>query len=786
MLIDNVDSFTYNIADLLHRVLGQAPTVWHHDHHADDLSDFDAIVVGPGPGRPQRALDMGLSTLALRQREVPVLGICLGHQGLAHLAGDEVVELAEPMHGRVSEVLHDGTGLFEGVPSPFSVVRYHSLEVQPSDSSPLAVTARAADDGTVMALADLGARRWGLQFHPESVLSEHGDQLIANFLTLAGVTRAPDTAGGQPVAVGDVHQHARASRHDARPVQLASVVVGQISDTWALHHQLYAASLTAFWLDASAGGRQSVSSGRRASGGREPAAGPPAQALRCSVLGDASGPLSYVVSHRVGVGVGVGVGASVTTLSTGEHLEGPLLPNLATLRDRFAVSGDSAAYCLPRNTGQPIGTAGGAVPTAFRPGFVGYLGYELKAEFDGSAAHVSPFPDARLVFADRALVVDHEDGTVHAVYLWDTATRAEQEDWVARAQEALTQITSQQASVQPATVRPASEGAPARTLHARTAGQREGSMQLDGTADEMADGMADGLADGTADEMAEGMTDGDVEPDWRHTEAAYLDRIAQCQREIRAGESYEICLTNAATWPVPVDETALAAGMRTGSPVPFAAWLRGPGPTVISASPERFVSVTADGFVEARPIKGTRPRGDDAAVDAALAEELRSSVKDRAENLMIVDLLRNDLHRVCRSGSVHVPGIFEVESYATVHQLVSTVRGRLTDGMDCLDVIGTCFPGGSMTGAPKVRTMEILDRLEGGPRGVYSGALGWIGLDGAMDLSIVIRTVTLTDGVAEFGVGGAITALSDPDEEYAETRVKAAALTRALASAEIG
>ena len=797
LLIDNVDSFTFNIADLLHRVLGEAPTVWRHDHVADDLSGFDAIVVGPGPGRPQRAADMGLSDLALRQRQVPVLGVCLGHQGMAHLAGDAVVELGAPMHGRVSKVVHDGTGLFEDIPSPFSVVRYHSLEVRPAGSSPLVVTARAADDGVVMALADPVARRWGVQFHPESVLSEHGERLATNFLRMAGVRlpgrlpqggvghagsaadglAAGDTAGGassttESVAVGDVHRHTDSGTVGARAVRLASVVLGGAVDTWELHQRLYADSPTSFWLDASTGAQN------------RPSGAPPLPpSVRCSVLGDASGPLSYVLTHRVGEG---------TQLSTGERLDGLLLPNLARLRDRLVMRGAVE------------------VPTGFRPGFVGYLGYELKAELDGSLAHRSPFPDARLVLADRALVVDHEQGMVHGLYLWDDETRSEQEAWVERLRRGLEEVraaTSDRARARAAVSDRAHAGAAAsdrarvRILHGDTDVSCEGSRHVHGTApDGGAHGMApDGGAHGTVpDGGAHGMApdggahgiapdggapDGGAKPEWRHTRETYLDLVAQCQKQIGAGESYEICLTNAARWPRVVDETRLAAAMRTASPVPFAAWLRGPGPTVISASPERLVSVTADGFVQARPIKGTRPRGADPVSDAALAEELHTSVKDRAENLMIVDLLRNDLHRVCRSGSVHVPGIFEVESYATVHQLVSTVRGQLAEGMGPTDVLRACFPGGSMTGAPKVRTMEILDGLEGAARGIYSGAIGWIGLDGSMDTSIVIRTLTWADGDITFGVGGAVTALSDPAEEHAEMTTKARSVRRALALA---
>jgi para-aminobenzoate synthetase len=425
------------------------------------------------------------------------------------------------------------------------------------------------------------------------------------------------------------------------------------------------------------------------------------------------------------------------------------LANLALLRDRLEVRGDVD------------------LPTAYRPGFVGYLGYELKAETGGSAAHRSPFPDARLLMADRAVVVDHDAGDTHAVWLWDDATRTTQESWVERVRTAVQASSgSPRVAVDRATVsasRAASEHLPE---HSRPPEPSPRHTQPSSPHAELGSRP--------------------TEPVWRHTRSQYVDLVAACQRLIRAGESYEICLTNAARWPERVDEAQLYRLLRRASPVPFGAWLRGPGPSVLSASPERFVSVTADGLVESRPIKGTRPRGADPTSDTALLEDLRTSVKDRAENLMIVDLLRNDLHRVCRSGSVHVPAIFEVESYSTVHQLVSTVRGQLVEGMDALDVIGTCFPGGSMTGAPKVRTMDILDRLEGGPRGVYSGAVGWIGLDGAMDLSIVIRTVTVADGVAEFGAGGAITALSDEQEEYAETLVKARAITSALRAAGRG
>jgi para-aminobenzoate synthetase len=281
------------------------------------------------------------------------------------------------------------------------------------------------------------------------------------------------------------------------------------------------------------------------------------------------------------------------------------------------------------------------------------------------------------------------------------------------------------------------------------------------------------------------MTDPDIgmNVELRHDRDAYLKRIDESLDEINAGESYEICLTNMVSVHTSIDVLPTFAHLRRVSPVPFGALLDfGDDVAVLSASPERFLSIDGKGAVEAKPIKGTRPRGGDDAEDRALQDELRDNPKDRAENLMIVDLLRNDLNTVCSVGSVHVPKLFDVETYPAVHQLVSTVRGTLAPGRSAVDCIRAAFPGGSMTGAPKVRTMEIIDRLEQGPRGVYSGALGWFSLSGASDLSIVIRTLVVADGRVTFGVGGAIIALSDPAGEFDETVVKSRAMMTALAA----
>jgi para-aminobenzoate synthetase component 1 len=266
---------------------------------------------------------------------------------------------------------------------------------------------------------------------------------------------------------------------------------------------------------------------------------------------------------------------------------------------------------------------------------------------------------------------------------------------------------------------------------------------------------------------------------------SYGQAVQACREHILAGDVFEVCLTQRLETDFSGSPWSLYCRLRHINPAPFAAWLQFPDFQVVSASPERFLKLDADRVAESRPIKGTRPRGSTPEVDARLRAELADSEKDRAENLMIVDLVRNDLGRVGKIGSVEVPELLAVEEYATVFQLVSTVRCLLRPECDALDLVRACYPGGSMTGAPKIEAMKIIDSLEPVKRGIYSGAIGYLDRGGAMDLSMVIRTIVCTDGRAYFGVGGAVTADSDPQDEYRETMDKARALVRAL-GAEMG
>ncbi len=658
LLVDNHDSFTYNLYQALAEINGVRPTVVRDDDEWDlgGLVDFDAVVISPGPGHPAVRRDFGLSHAVLAAARQPLLGVCLGHQGLCLLAGARVTHAPEVRHGRLSLIHHNGVDVFAGLPSPMRAVRYHSLAVTDLPDS-MEATAWS-DDGVLMGVRHRERPAWGVQFHPESICTEHGRDLLANFVALVRAERT------EPITLP------RASP----PPPTGTLLVERLVTTLSaedVFDACYRDSSHAFWLDSAAGGR-------------------------FSFLGDSSGPKARVVTADVWTGQ-----ITITAGGSTEVVDGDFLDWL---------DADLAAHRIEAP----------ALPFEFALGWVGYLGYELKAECGGAKAHRAIDPDAYFLFADRALAFDHMTGEIYLLTL-DSDTAQSWLDTTAAGLRALV----------PTNV-PVDSGVSAGPLTAR------------------------------------------------HDRDAYLSRIGECLGAIDDGETYEVCLTNTVTARAEVDVWQAYRTLRRASPTPFAALLRLGDLAVLSASPERFLSISAAGAVESRPIKGTRPRGATREQDAALRADLATNEKDRAENLMIVDLVRNDLGVTAEIGSVHVPALFDVETYASVHQLVSTVRAQLANGVSAVCCVRAAFPGGSMTGAPKVRTMELLDRLEAGPRGIYSGALGYFSLTGAVDLSIVIRTLTVRPHTVEFGVGGAIIALSDPAAEYEETVVKAATLLELL------
>ena len=517
LIVDNYDSFTYNLVDAVAKITGCAPLVIRNDEMPwEEIQrlDFDSVIISPGPGRPENLRDFGISArliAAAAEGAFPLLGVCLGHQGIANQFGGRVIQAAEPVHGRSAEILHDGDELFAKVPERFSAIRYHSLivaEPLPAELRKIAWTA----DGVVMALRHLTRPIWGLQFHPESICTQYGETILSNFLSLSR---------------RKIRVFAREIALPARPE--------------TLYRELFSHEPYAFWLDS-------------------------------SLVSDAS-RFSYM-----------GTGTEI--------LRAPFLDSLDRALRNIEVDAPP-------------------LPFAFTGGYVGYLGYELKAECGAQGKHRSPFPDACLLRVNRFLAIDHVKNTV----------------WIV------------------------SCGEPDRETESRIAALHDCPPSA--------------------------LPSAPVEFQIATERADYLRLIDVCRSRIASGESYEICLTNQLRVTTDASPLAYYEALRKHNPAPYSAFLHLDDIDIACSSPERFLRIDAAGAVESRPIKGTIRRGANPEEDAALRAALASSEKNRAENLMIVDLARNDLARVCRAGSVHVPQMMQVETYATVHQLVSTIAGQI-------------------------------------------------------------------------------------------------------------
>ncbi|ACO62362.1 predicted protein [Micromonas commoda] len=858
LLVDNYDSYTYNLYHLIAAVDGAPPVVvrndaiaWHQLEPALRAGHFGRVVLSPGPGTPDRSDDVGICADVLSNAvDVPVLGVCLGHQALATAHGGVVGRAPVPMHGRLHVLVHDDSPLFAGIPSgggtgeggeggSFVVTRYHSLAVDaaslPECLIPCAWTERGGGDGggvpsnesatnaeiedaggVVMALRHRDRPHYGVQFHPESVCSRFGERLYRNFAAIAkahneGGSRtrptegvagvmaprgidpaivciAPDaptnaTTGGFATVDGDGKTRLMWMR---LPGALASTPGGSEALFWRLFggddagaelndpRARTIAAKDTFWLDSATASVAGQCPRSRFSfmGGR--GGGLWRRLVYALPRPERESARAKAAARRAAEGAAARAGDD----------DAPRDPPIVSLSDEKNDGSDAGVDDLPFD---------------FRCGFVGYLGYEMRAECDSPAPrHYSPVPDAALYFADRAVAVDHSNDDV---YLLALEAEGDARSWMAETERTVLALGSFDAT------------------KANKGDKQTGSASHTNEAAYAYEG---------------GFT-------FRRDRDEYVGDVQACQRAIDRGETYEVCLTNelrrtvgelslgaggdgevGGSIPAPraPDPATLYSVLRRTNPAPYAAFLCfggcdfGGAPdnssavssdvtsdnssdpladvvAVCCSSPERFLRLSAGGVLEAKPIKGTAPRVQPLGCDADVAEasKLATSVKDRAENLMIVDLLRNDLGRVCVPGTVSVPGLMKIESYASVHQLVSTVQGTKRGGVPTAACVAAAFPPGSMTGAPKFRTVEIIDTLEPGPRGVYSGSVGYISVprksgDGAFDLNVVIRTAVVKPGLRGGGVwvgsGGAITALSDPVGEWEEMTLKARAVLRAI------
>lgn len=660
LIVDNFDSFTNNIAQYLYEASGKYPTVLPNTVTFEclKLHKYDAVVLSPGPGHPAREADFGICHEVLARTKLPILGVCLGHQGINCFYGGTVDRAPKPVHGYRARISHSGTDLFAGVPQNFEAVRYHSLVC--TDVPPcLEITASSAC-GLVMGIAHREFPIWGVQFHPESIESEYGLQIFRNFVELAS-----KYAKGCRATEGSAVYSAIRKVGGPTHLSVTFTPLAQRRSCAELFTANFSDKKHVFWLDC------------------ELSSNP---LSNYSLMGECGTDCALVFSYDVNERV-----LSISGPAGSETVRGDFFSLMEEVTDLVTVD-------TPRQ-----------LPFPFRGGLVGYLGYELKDLHGASNSHVSELPDALFYLPQNMLVIDHAEEKTYSCHLWG-------QDPVVFASNTMT---------------------PFKQFR---------------------------YAPGPVAESVLSLAD---------SSAVYMEKINECLQKIIDGESYEICLTNRAHLKCEVSPISCYMRMRRISPVPYGAYINTGAFCILSASPETFLTIDPSGRITSRPIKGTRPRGQTPEADAMHKQSLASSTKDRAENLMIVDLVRHDLNSVCVPGSVTVPQAFDIMSYSSVHQLVSTIEGRLLVGVTTFVAIKACFPGGSMTGAPKLRTMEIIDQLESTARGIYSGALGWIGLDGYTDLSIVIRTAVIKDGIACFGIGGAIVAASDPIEEMEETLVKA-------------
>jgi para-aminobenzoate synthetase component 1 len=387
-----------------------------------------------------------------------------------------------------------------------------------------------------------------------------------------------------------------------------------------------------------------------------------------------------------------------------------------------------------------------SVPVPFCGGCAGFFGYELASEFETIPridVHDHDLPDLELAFYDVVIGWDHETDRCFVI---STGRPETGESGRQRVRDRLNETLGWM-----------EDGAPANLFGPSSRSALTIPPDSDATADRQIPGQEWLSSTMTASE--------------------YATAVETVIDNIRHGEVYQVNLSQRFSTPCEAGTLELYRDLRRQSPAPFGAVFRASGASILSSSPERFLRVDRARGIETRPIKGTRPRGEDTGTDQALASELVSSDKDRAENLMIVDLLRNDLSKVCLPGSVRVPGLFQLESWATVHHLVSIVTGQLRPEVTAGEVVQATFPSGSVTGAPKIRAMEIIADLECVARGPYCGAIGYIAFDGQMDLSVAIRILMLSEGRATYHAGGGVVYDSDPEDEYRETLAKSRALT---------
>lgn len=663
LLIDNYDSFTYNLYQYLTEINGEETIVIRNDELSlNEIRklNFDNIVISPGPGNPQKSEDFGICKDVINNFNVPILGVCLGHQGIGSIFGNKIIHAKEVMHGRLSKIYHNNDELFFNIEQGFQAVRYHSLILEEVNNEMQKIA--WCEDGTIMAIKHNSRPIYGVQFHPESIYTEYGKALISNFKNIS-------------------------QKYINKDMKYNIVVkkINELGSSPDIFISYYSQKKDAIWLDSN----RIIDN-----------------FSRFSYMGCIDGPLSYKATYYCKNKKLIIKKANETI-----ELEKSIFDFIEEEIKKYDIHSKKDNY-----------------PFEFLCGFAGFFGYEMKSDCGYAVTYHSKEPDAVFLFLDRIIVFDHLEKTMYFVSLVESNKTECANQWFDELEKEVKFYKKQ-------------------SLKKIVKNENE---QIG------------------------------FQYHFDRNYEQYLKDINLCFNKIYNGESYEICLTNTLYCDVKVNPLKYYMHLRDINPAPYACYMKYENTAVACASIERFLKISSEGIAETRPMKGTIKRSDNPIEDERLRKILEEDEKTFSENLMICDLCRNDLGTVCEIGSITLPALMSIETYATVHQMTSTIRGKLKKGVSSIDCIKKLFPGGSMTGAPKKRTMEIIENLEKKARGIYSGAIGYISLDGAVDLNIVIRTAVIHKEQVEIGVGGAIIAMSDPIDEYEEIVLKSKALVNAL------
>lgn len=839
-IVDHHDSYTRNLLSLLcasvdplmspeslaHRVViipYTHPALAPENVHDQFLPYVDAIILSPGPGNPMNEEDFGSSTRLLQNPalvQVPVLGICLGHQGIATSSGASIRQLAEPFHGRkralqIDEQRYtyaDGMkSIMAGIPNGTEVICYNSLVV---DETTLPANVRVvahseladSNDVIVQAIEHTELPYYGIQYHPESIESAEGHTILQNFLHNVGVywskkdkTRVQLWAEESCALPAELVELGRSCIAPSRE----SPDAGTTPKRWRLEQRVMEVPHQKPLIPTLAHDMVPIVDRLFRKRGHPNAMGgcvwfdsasPRDPQSHVSMMSRAAFTLLYDMDAHLTVCCQRGDASVERT---------PLDVDMDSLWDWMS----ELQWDLQHQTVLPQGAdvqAESAHTCNFPAGFAGLWSYEMKDEslalgalrakryekkLSDAAFDRLAFPTAHWAFCNTVLTLDHATGK------WIASALVRNED-----------------------VRPTIRSSPLASVEESLANM--GSLMMGVSASEahawfseVQDALTEicAVPEPTTPRISAGLAPLNA-VDNRTT---YMEKIRKAKDYIAQGESYELCLTTQFEGQLPLDTHNydgyfdLYAKLRAKNPAPFGAYVellpldQNIPQAILSTSPERFLTISQSEWLEMRPIKGTliRPgwsKGEEDWLARAATEpemrrhveaederrkaKLRADPKERAENLMIADLIRADLQAVCYPGSVQVPRLIALETYETVHQLVTAVVGKLRPGIGCVEATKRCFPPGSMTGAPKRRSVELLEHLEHSPshspsdttrrRCAYSGALGFMGVNGASNLSVVIRTVTAQGPNVIVGAGGAVTILSTAQGEWDEVLTK--------------